>query len=158
MVHLGKLVFSCFLGGHPSLSWQAKDQDGHRHSTKLWFLKGRARTWFIPHRPVREGVSTDSLKFHVGPPCPTLIRPAGEPPPKRPYGRLGGVPLTGRVACGRLLPPWILLPARAWIPDNIIRLVLESLRRLCNTLLRGLKWIAFFFLFDHFVIGWTRDC
>jgi hypothetical protein len=27
-------------------------------------------------RPVREGVSTDSLKFYAGPPCPTLIRPA----------------------------------------------------------------------------------
>jgi hypothetical protein len=28
-------------------------------------------------RPVWEGVSTHSLKFHAGPPCPTLIRPAG---------------------------------------------------------------------------------
>jgi hypothetical protein len=50
-------------------------------------------------RPVREGVSTDSLKFHADPPCPTLIRPAGGPPPKRPNGRL--------------LPPWIPLPVRA---------------------------------------------
>jgi hypothetical protein len=33
---------------------------------------------------VREGVSTDSLKFHLAPPCPTHIRPAGGPPPKRP--------------------------------------------------------------------------
>jgi hypothetical protein len=56
-------------------------------------------------RPVREGVSTYSLKFHAGPPCPTLIRPAGGPPPKRPYSRLGGGPPTGRAACGRLLPP-----------------------------------------------------
>jgi hypothetical protein len=30
-----------------------------------------------PTRPVREGVSTDGRKFHAGPPCPTLIRPAG---------------------------------------------------------------------------------
>jgi hypothetical protein len=36
-------------------------------------------------RAVREGVSTDSLKFYAGPPCPTLTRPAGGPPPKRPY-------------------------------------------------------------------------
>jgi hypothetical protein len=31
----------------------------------------------LEFRPVREGVSTDSLKFHAGPPCPTLIHPAG---------------------------------------------------------------------------------
>jgi hypothetical protein len=31
-------------------------------------------------RPVREEVSTDSLKFHAGPPCPTLIRPQGGRP------------------------------------------------------------------------------
>jgi hypothetical protein len=41
-----------------------------------------------PSRPVREGVSTDGQNFHPGPPCPTLIRPAGGPPPKRPYGRV----------------------------------------------------------------------
>jgi hypothetical protein len=41
-------------------------------------------------RPVREGVSTDSLKFQPAPSCPTLLRPAGGPPPKGPYGRLGG--------------------------------------------------------------------
>jgi hypothetical protein len=35
----------------------------------------------VKFRPVREGVSTDSLKFHPAPPCPTLIRPAGGPPP-----------------------------------------------------------------------------
>jgi hypothetical protein len=43
-------------------------------------------------RPVWEGVSTDSLKFHAGPPHPTLIHPEG-----------------------RLLPPWIILPVRACI-------------------------------------------
>jgi hypothetical protein len=32
-------------------------------------------------RPVREGVFTDSLKFHAGAPCPTLIHPAGGPLP-----------------------------------------------------------------------------
>jgi hypothetical protein len=65
-------------------------------------------------RPVREGVSTDSLKFHAGPPCPTLIRPAGGPLPKRPYGRLGGGPPAGQAACDRLLPPWIPHAVRAW--------------------------------------------
>jgi hypothetical protein len=32
----------------------------------------------------------DSLKFHPGLPCPTLLRPAGGPPPKQPYGRFWG--------------------------------------------------------------------
>jgi hypothetical protein len=51
----------------------------------------------------------DSLKFHPGPPCPTLPRPAGRlllkwlfqgwPP------RNDGLP-TGRVACSRLLSLW----------------------------------------------------
>jgi hypothetical protein len=30
------------------------------------------------------------------------------------YGRLGGGPPAGQVACGRLLPLWIPLPVRAW--------------------------------------------
>jgi hypothetical protein len=33
-----------------------------------------------------QGVTMDSLKFHPGPPCPTLLRPAGGPPLKRPCG------------------------------------------------------------------------
>jgi hypothetical protein len=36
------------------------------------------------------GVAMDSLKFHLGPPCPTLLRPAGRPPLKRPYGCFKG--------------------------------------------------------------------
>jgi hypothetical protein len=36
-------------------------------------------------RPVRQRVSTDSLKFHPGPLCPTFLRPVGGPPPKRTY-------------------------------------------------------------------------
>jgi hypothetical protein len=46
--------------------------------------------------PYGKGVSTDSLEFNAGPPCPTLIRPAGGPPPKRPFWgwparRVGGL-------------------------------------------------------------------
>jgi hypothetical protein len=44
---------------------------------------------------VWEVVAIDSLKFHLGPPCPTLLRPAGWSPLKRPYGRFRGGPLTG---------------------------------------------------------------
>jgi hypothetical protein len=49
---------------------------------------GKEVEWEVG-RPVREGVSTVSLKFHAGLPCPTFIRPAGGPPPKRPCGHLG---------------------------------------------------------------------
>jgi hypothetical protein len=54
--------------------------------------------------PVRRGVSKASLKYHPGPPCSTLLRPAGGRPPKRPYGRFGGGPPAGRVACAVLYP------------------------------------------------------
>jgi hypothetical protein len=30
-------------------------------------------------------LAMDSLKFHLGPPCPTFLRPAGGPPLKQPY-------------------------------------------------------------------------
>jgi hypothetical protein len=56
---------------------------------KTWNLNA----WALS-RPVREGVSTDFLKFH--------------------YGCLGGGPPAERAFCGRLLPPWISLPVRAW--------------------------------------------
>jgi hypothetical protein len=62
--------------------------------------------------PYGKGLSTDSLKFHAGPPYPALIRPCGRATPKRLYSRLGGGPPTGRAAFGHLLPPWIPLPVR----------------------------------------------
>jgi hypothetical protein len=55
---------------------------------------------------VWQGVAMDFLKFHLGPPCLTLLPPAGVPPLKRPYGRFRGAKPTERVACGRLLPLW----------------------------------------------------
>jgi hypothetical protein len=47
---------------------------------------------------VRKGVAMDSLKFHLSPPCPTLLCPAGGPPPNRPYSRFRGGPPAGRAA------------------------------------------------------------
>jgi hypothetical protein len=38
-------------------------------------------------------------------PCPTLLCPAGGPPPKWPYGCFWGGPPSGRPAYGHLLPP-----------------------------------------------------
>jgi len=40
---------------------------------------------------VWQGVTMDSLKYHLGPPCPTLLRTAGRPPLKRPYGGAGSL-------------------------------------------------------------------
>jgi hypothetical protein len=55
---------------------------------------------------VWQGVAMDSLKFHLGLPCPTLLRPVGGPPLNRQYSRLRGGPPTGQMACGHLLPCW----------------------------------------------------
>jgi hypothetical protein len=72
-------------------------------------------------RSAWQEVSTDSLKFHLGPPCPTLLRPAGGPPLKRPYSRFwGGLP-AGRAVCGRLLPPWIALAVRDCFTSAFVR-------------------------------------
>jgi hypothetical protein len=46
------------------------------------------------------------LKYHSGPPCPTLLRPVGGQPLKRPYSCFRGGPPTRRPACSRLLPLW----------------------------------------------------
>jgi hypothetical protein len=55
---------------------------------------------------VFQGVAMDALKYHPGPPCPTLLHPAGRSPLKRPNGRFrGGLP-AGQAACNRLLPFW----------------------------------------------------
>jgi hypothetical protein len=51
-------------------------------------------------------VAMDSLKFHPGPPCPTILRPAGKPPLKRPYGCFRDDPPAGQAACSYLLPLW----------------------------------------------------
>jgi hypothetical protein len=53
---------------------------------------------------VWQGVAMDSLKFHLGQPCLTLLRPACRPPLKRPYSCFRGGPPTGQAAYGRLLP------------------------------------------------------
>jgi hypothetical protein len=55
---------------------------------------------------VRQGVAMDSLKFYPGPICPTLLRPAGGPPLKRPNGHFRGDLPTGQAACGRFFSFW----------------------------------------------------
>jgi hypothetical protein len=60
----------------------------------------------MSHMGVWQGVDMDSLKFHLGPPCPTCLRPVGRPLLKRPYGRFRGGPPVGWAAGGRVLPLW----------------------------------------------------
>jgi hypothetical protein len=65
----------------------------------------------------------DSLKFHPGPQCPTLLRPAGGPPLKHPYNRFWGGSPAGRAARGSL-PPF-------WTPHAV---------RLCKVVELDLQW------------------
>jgi hypothetical protein len=50
---------------------------------------------------VRQGVAMDSLKFHPGSPCPTILCPTLLSPAGVPFQ---GWPPAGQVAYGRLLP------------------------------------------------------
>jgi hypothetical protein len=63
---------------------------------------------------VWQGVAMDSLKYHQGPSCPTLLRPASGSLLKRPYSRFrDGLP-AGWAACGCLLPLWTPHAVRLW--------------------------------------------
>jgi hypothetical protein len=47
-----------------------------------------------------QGVAMDSLNFHPGLPCPTLLRPVDGPPLKWPYGCFRCGPPAGQATCG----------------------------------------------------------
>jgi hypothetical protein len=51
-----------------------------------------------------QGVAMDSLKFHPGCLCPTLLSTVGEPPLKRSYSRFRGCLPIQWSACSLLLP------------------------------------------------------
>jgi hypothetical protein len=63
---------------------------------------------------VWQGMAMDSMKYHLGPPCLTLLRPAGAPPLKQPYVHFTGSPPAGQAACGHLLPLWTPHAIRLW--------------------------------------------
>jgi hypothetical protein len=63
-----------------------------RYSLKKWgnqIEAGKSAT-IEKGMGVWQGVAMDSLKFHLGPPCPTLLRLMGGPLLKRPYGYFRG--------------------------------------------------------------------
>jgi hypothetical protein len=55
-------------------------------------VRGRGRVLAGGSMGVWRGVAMDSLKFHLGLPCLTFLRPAGRPALKRPYGHFWGSP------------------------------------------------------------------
>jgi hypothetical protein len=61
-------------------------------------------------RPVWQGLSRNSLKFHPGLSCLTFLCPVGRPPPKWPYSHFGG----GCPPCGR--PLTVLYPLQHPMP------------------------------------------
>jgi hypothetical protein len=63
---------------------------------------------------VWQGVAMDSLKFHPGSPCPTLLRPADGPSLRWSYECFRGGPPVGRMACGHLLALWIPHALSLW--------------------------------------------
>jgi hypothetical protein len=64
-------------------------------------------------------VAMDSLKFHMGSPCPTLLRPAVGPPLKWQHGRFRVQPSAWQVACSCLLSPRTTTPhAYAYLDLN----------------------------------------
>jgi hypothetical protein len=75
---------------------------------------------------VWQGVSIDSLKFH-------LLHPAGWPPLRRSYGRFRGGPPPGRAACGRLLHPWTRYDNRY----SVVTHKFSDVSLCCSAVLRG---------------------
>jgi hypothetical protein len=71
-------------------------------ATPTWSSAGWRQT--PVGKSVVQVVAMDSLKFHPGPPCPTLLCPAGGPSLKQPLGYFRGGQSAGRAACSRLLP------------------------------------------------------
>jgi hypothetical protein len=68
---------------------------------------------------IRQEMAMNSLKFHLGPPCPTLLRPACRLFLKRPYGRFRVGPPTGLAACGHLLSLWTPHALRLWCLSDV---------------------------------------
>jgi hypothetical protein len=58
-------------------AWSRRRRGGvEAASGRIWQLPATVMTFAMG---AWQGVAMDSLKFHPGPPCPTLLRPAGGP-------------------------------------------------------------------------------
>jgi hypothetical protein len=72
---------------------------------QVWEVLPRTNYWNLDI-VIWQGVAMDFTKYHSGPPCLTILPPAGGPPLKQPYGRFWNDPPTERAASGRYIPPW----------------------------------------------------
>jgi hypothetical protein len=77
------------------------------------------RLWRAPCVKVWQGVALVLLNYHLGPACPTLLRPSGMPPLKQCNDRLMDDLPRGRRVYSHLLPLWTphtvcLWPLTGW--------------------------------------------
>jgi hypothetical protein len=71
-------------------------------------------------------VTMDSIKFHLGLLCPTLLRPMGGPPLKWPYCRFGGSP-----PAAVFYLRWTAHAGRLWSKLTITALTWKHFDRKC---------------------------
>jgi hypothetical protein len=102
-------VFSCVFGEGPN-HYVSHRKEIRENKNKIVERKMQPDTKW--DTGVWQGVAMDSLKFHPGPLCPTLLCPVGEESLKQPYGRFRGDPPARWAVCGCLLPFWIPLAVR----------------------------------------------
>jgi hypothetical protein len=72
---------------------QSRSNDSDNQSER-WIPRSEGRCFALKIMGVWQGVAMDSIEFHPGPPCPTLLC------------RFRGGPRAWRAACCRLLPLW----------------------------------------------------
>jgi hypothetical protein len=96
----------------------------HKHNISIW-----------------EGMAMDSLKFHLGLPCPTLLQPAGGspaagPPLKRPYGCFSGGLPAGWAACRPCSTPLDTQRRKPMLVHSVVVSVWPGIQRCVRRLRR----------------------
>jgi hypothetical protein len=97
------------------------------------------------------GVDMDSLKFHPGPPCLSLPRPAGGPSLKQPNDHFKSGTPAGRAACSHHTPLWTPHAVRLCVWD--VRSQRE--KPLWNV---SIKEIALKDLSSDHLALWSKSC
>jgi hypothetical protein len=80
-------ALTCSKSDCDELEFETYNLDSSASQGQMFWQKRLSRSM-----GVWQGVAMDSLKFHSGLPCPPLLRPAGEPPLKRPYSHFRSGP------------------------------------------------------------------
>lgn len=104
-----------------------------------------------------KGMAMGSLKFHLSPPCSTLLFTAGGPPLKRPYSRFRGDPPARQVACSYPLPLWT--PCTFMIFFVVLQTLLLTIRLQPNINQDQILSRAFLILnASHYKRWWKNQC